>query len=216
LNYFSHYFFDHIPGNHYYNAGLVLPDFARSAEGAKRINTHLEFDPDKQPEFYNLNQGSKQHYQRDASFHNSEFFTQNSKLLAELFNTYNFPKEGQRMWFIEHILLELLLDRALIRRHRDVLDDFYYSLRRSRLKTVIDFLVLSGKDGSGGFTRFWNGFLEAEYLQYYLVDEKFIYSLNRIFQRARQPELTDVQADIILRIIGELEGKMYETAMKGL
>lgn len=214
MNYFSHYFFDRIPGNHYYNTGLVLPDFARAAEGAKRININLEFDPDNQPEFYNLNRGSKQHYQRDAGFHNSEFFTQNSKLLGELFNTYNFPKENQRMWFIEHILLELLLDRALIRRHRDVLDDFYYSLRRSRLKTVVEFLAYSGKDGSKGFSVFWERFLDAEYLQYYLVDEKFIYSLNRIFQRAKQPELTDVQADIILKIVGELEEKVYEAAVK--
>jgi hypothetical protein len=216
LNYFSHYFFDHIPHNHYYNTGLVLPDFARAAEGSKRINIHLEFDPDNQPGFYNLNQGSKRHYSRDATFHNSEFFTQNSKLLEELFIQYNFPKEGQRIWFVEHILLELLLDRALIRKHRDVLEDFYDSLRQTKLQTIIDFLAHSGKDGSTGFSRFWNGFLDAEYLQYYLVDEKFIYSLNRIFQRAKQPELTDVQAGIILRIVGELEGRIYEAAVKGL
>lgn len=201
MNYFSHYFFDRIDGNHYYNAGLILPDFARSAEGEKNIKTQLKFDKEKQPEFHFLNKGSKAHYATDGFFHNCDFFKHNNQLFEDLFIEHQFPREGQRLWFISHILFEMVLDRVLIRLHRGKLDDFYTSLRTVSLQVVIDFLALSGKDGTGRFTQFWKGFLEAQYLQYYLVDDKLVYSLNRILLRTKQPELTEQQAAVLTQIV---------------
>lgn len=201
MNFFSHYYFDHIEGNHYYNTGLVLPDFARSAAGEKHINIQLKFDKLKQPDFYNLNKGSKTHYSSDGFFHNCSFFKDSNQLFEDLFIEHSFPRDGQRLWFISHILFELVLDRVLIRQHRDKLDDFYASLGRVDLQVIIDFLALSGKDGTDAFTRFWNAFMQAKYLQYYLVDEKLIYSLNHILLRTRQPELSQLQADILIKIV---------------
>lgn len=201
MNYFSHYYFDHIKGNHYYNAGLVLPDFARSAAGAKNINIQLKFDKLNQPDFYNLNKGSKTHYSSDGFFHNCSFFKDSNQLFEDLFIEHEFPRQGQRLWFISHILFELVLDRVLIRNNRDILDDFYTSLKRVDLQIVIDFLAESGKDGTDKFTKFWEGFLKAQYLQYYLVDDKLVYSLNRVLQKVRQPELTTEQATILINIV---------------
>lgn len=201
MNFFSHYYFDHIEGNHYYNTGLVLPDFARSAAGEKHINIQLKFDKLKQPDFYNLNKGSKTHYSSDGFFHNCSFFKDSNQLFEDLFIEHSFPRDGQRLWFISHILFELVLDRVLIRQHRDKLDDFYASLGRVDLQVIINFLALSGKDGTDAFTRFWNGFMQAKYLQYYLVDEKLIYSLNRILLKTRQPELSQKQAEILIKIV---------------
>lgn len=201
MNYFSHYYFDHKEGNHYYNAGLVLPDFARSAAGEKNINTRLIFDEHTQPDFYHLNQGCEAHYATDGFFHNCDFFHHNNKLFDGLFAEHQLPRQGQRLWFLSHILFEMVLDRVLIRLHLPKLNDFYTSLRTVELSKIIEFLALSGKDGSDRFSKFWNGFLEAQYLQYYLIDEKLIYSLNRVLQRAKQPELSNEQVEILTRII---------------
>ncbi len=200
MNYFSHYYFDHIKDNHYYNAGLVLPDFARSAVGAKNINIQLKFDSEKEPFLYFLNKGSKAHYATDGFFHNCSFFKDSNQLFEDLFIAHKFPRAGQRLWFISHILFELVLDRVLIGQHREKLDDFYASLKAVNLNSVITFLGKSGKDGTDKFTKFWNGFLEIQYLQYYLVDEKLVYSLNRILQKTKQPELTQEQATILIKI----------------
>lgn len=205
MNYFAHYYFDHKEANPYYNAGLVLPDFARSAAGNKHINTSLEHDFTLQPHFFHLNEGSKQHYATDGFFHNTPFFSHCTHFIEDLFVKHNFPKDGQRFWFLSHILFELILDRVLIQQHPQKLDDFYTALRQCSLKTVVDFLALSGKDGSDRFSKFWNGFLEAQYLQYYLIDEKLLYSINRVVTRAKQPELNEAQALAFIPVVHNAE-----------
>lgn len=208
MNYFAHYFFDHQPENHYYNAGLLMPDFARVADGAKRINIHLDFDGNLQPTLHQLNKGSQQHYHTDARFHNSTFFKHQTSRLEELFALHNFPRHNQRLWFLSHILFEVLLDRVLIQHHPQKLDEFYASLQNVQLDTVIEFLAHSGKEGKGRFSNFWNGFLESQYMQYYVKDESFLYSINRILQRAAQPKLDLIQSEALLNIVHEMEKEL--------
>lgn len=208
MNYFAHYFFDHQPENHYYNAGLLMPDFARVADGAKRINIHLDFDGNLQPTLHQLNKGSQQHYHTDARFHNSTFFKHQTSRLEVLFALHNFPRHNQRLWFLSHILFEVLLDRVLIQHHPQKLDEFYASLQNVQLDTVIEFLAHSGKEGKGRFSNFWNGFLESQYMQYYVKDESFLYSINRILQRAAQPELDLIQSEALLNIVHEMEKEL--------
>lgn len=208
LNYFAHYFFDHEPENHYYNAGLLMPDFARVADGAKRINTRLEFSADVQPRLYQLNRGSQQHYQTDARFHNSEFFKQHTTRLDELFTKHKFSRHNQRLWFVSHILFEVLLDRVLVQQHPQKLAEFYSSLQKVDIETVIDFLAHSGKEGRGRFSNFWNGFIESQFIQHYTNDESFLYSMNRILQRASQPEMDNAQGEAMLGIVHEMETEL--------
>lgn len=210
MNYFAHYFFDHKANNHYYNAGLVLPDFARSAAGNKHINTQIQHNQETHPHFHQLNQGSHQHYATDGFFHNSKFFHHCTKYIDGLFVAHNFPKDEQRLWFISHILFELILDRVLIKQHRHKLDDFYHALHSCQLQTIVDFLALSGKDGTGNFTKFWHGFLEAQYLQYYLIDDKLLYSLNRILLRAKQPELNEAQTTAFFPLVHAAEEEIAQ------
>lgn len=183
-----------------------MPDFARAAEGNKHINVLLDYDKETTPHLHNLNAGSHQHYETDKKFHNAEFFKINTEKLEHLFIAFEFPREGQRLWFLSHILFELLLDRVLIKLHPKKLDDFYNSLLSVDLEVVIEFLAQSNKEGRGRFSNFWNGFLEAKYLHYYVQNDSLIYSLNRVITRAKQPELTEAQTTVLLKIIEEMEG----------
>jgi hypothetical protein len=205
LNYFAHYFFDHEPGNHYYNAGLVMPDFARVAEGSKHIDIKIEFDPENQAYLYQLNRGSARHFQSDATFHNSVFFKHHTELLDGMFTRFEFPRKNQRIWFLSHILFEILMDRVLITLYPKKLEDFYSSLREADLAVVVEFLAQSGKDGSTRFSNFWKGFIEANYMQHYVKDESFLYSINRVITRAKQPELTAAQSEALIKIVHEME-----------
>lgn len=185
-----------------------MPDFARVAEGEKHINIKLEFDPNGQPHLHQLNRGSAQHYHTDAIFHNSAFFKSNTQLLDELFTRFEFPRENQRIWFLSHILFEILMDRVLITLYPKKLDDFYTSLREADLAVVIKFLAESGKDGNGRFSNFWAGFNESRYMQYYVNDDSFLYSINRVITRAKQPELTETQATSLLKIVHHMEQEL--------
>ncbi len=182
-----------------------MPDFARVADGAKRINTKLEFSVNAQPRLYQLNRGSQQHYQTDARFHNSEFFKQQTARLDGLFTKHNFSRHNQRLWFVSHILFEVLLDRVLVQHNPQKLAEFYASLQKVDIETVIDFLAKSGKEGRGRFSNFWNGFIESQFIQHYTNDESFLYSMNRILQRAAQPEMDTQQGEAMLRIVHEME-----------
>ena len=52
---------------------------------------------------------------------------------------------------------------------------------------------------------FWKGFIEANYMQHYVKDESFLYSINRVITRAKQPELTTAQSEALLNIVHEME-----------
>lgn len=188
-----------------------MPDFARVAEGAKRIQIGLEFHPVEQQLLHQLHLGSKQHYQSDAVFHNSEFFKKNTHLLDELFTRHDFPRQNQRIWFLSHILFELLIDRVLIQQYPQMLQDFYTSLHKTDLEVVVAYLQYSKKDGAGQFTKFWKGFIESQYMQYYVLDDKFLYSINRILQGAKQPPLTNEQETILVAIVKEMEVELKGT-----
>lgn len=185
MNYFAHYFFSR-NDDAYYNTGLILPDFSRSAEGRRKLL--LEKAPPS-AEFSSLKNGCLNHYECDEWFHESSFFKQACSFLEEELKTISLG--SQKKWFLAHILAEMLLDRMIIDRFPDELDSFYRDLNHVDWAKIETFLMHCGKSNFDRFHRHQEAFREHKYLYYYKEDQGLIESLDRVSRRTGQEPFTD-------------------------
>lgn len=201
MNYLSHFFIDRIPGAHYYNAALILPDITKA--WIKKIDpTKL---PSPSPIQSELLKGSLQHYHSDKLFHGSAFFEKYQELIN--LKLKNIPLSGDvtRKWFIAHVLTELLIDRQIVKTHKTYADDFYDSLDQVDDRELSLFLGYFGMADSGDFLKFLNHFRNARYIYYYADNNKFLYSLGRIMMRVGIKELGEKDGRVLLEAILEIE-----------
>lgn len=178
VNFFAHYYFDHLKGLHEFNTGLVLPDFIRNFVKGKRWKP-IPVQQIEELEYYR--KGALAHIGRDQKFHSSLFFKEAANEMRELINEIPENNKVNRVWFAAHLLSEMMLDRILIKEKRGWLDDFYQSLENSSRIGLEQFLIASGIEKSPEFINGLDRFTEAKYLYHYLDNEAMVYSLNRVY-----------------------------------
>ncbi len=202
MNYLSHYYVDHIPDNHYFNAALILPDITK-----RWIKTFRQ--PPPSPRFsdsqFQLLEGSLQHYASDHQFHTSPFFDHYQDTINRSLKQVPFSNAVQRKWFIAHILTELLIDRQIVNLHPGIVDGFYHSLSEVKMEELLPFLNHYGMSDTANFTKFFNHFREVRYIYYYADNNKFLYSLNRIMMRVGIAELNTKDSKMLLDAILSIE-----------
>jgi hypothetical protein len=201
MNFLSHHFF-YYQNDPYYNVGLILPDWSRSAAGKRKV----EWIDNTQPNGLELSllKGCKAHYEGDDWFHNCDFFIQVTDLVAKEIGrekAQNGLFAGQRGWFMAHILTEMLLDRLIIEADAYALDRFYSDLRAVPFKEIEAFLLKSGKTDMGRFPLAHKAFIESEFVRFYANAEGLTESLNRVVQRTGQNAFTEEEFNCIRRNI---------------
>jgi hypothetical protein len=189
MNFFSHFLVDSIPGNPTYNAALIAPDLFRHF-----LSKNNRFDWKKiihQPQYApenlkNFCQGSIQHINRDALFHQSDFFEtiyQNHRTQWEKLH----ETEGvQRWWFTLHVSIELIIDKLLIENNLDNLV-FFYSTLENETKTYLEFLDIVEHPEKEKFITRFNRFKESQYLFHYRNMEGILYALFKIHESLKIP-----------------------------
>ncbi len=200
MNYFSHFWVDGKEDNHYYNTGLILPDFAR-----KHVKTFLNAPAGMQHNFQLLHQGCLMHYQADKAFHTSAFFANLLQQSNYIINNAAFSKSVQRKWFLAHILVELMLDRLLVKNNKSALDAFYKSLNSVSEEDLTAFLTLFNGTEIDAFMQHFIHFSSVQYIYFYADNIKFVYSLNRIMMRAGVGELSILDQEVLLQVVLTLE-----------
>lgn len=202
MNYFSHYYFDHKKGNPYFNVGLVLPDFSRSAKGGPRkLNPKIQDLSETERSIW---EGCLGHYKRDDWFHSSPIMSNAEQFFNTLFKNKNYLI-GYKTWFVFHILTEMAIDRVMIKKFPLDLKEFYDDLNAVNLNTLAGFLIKCGKLNTDNFESFYNRFTQAEYLFYYIRDDKFCYSLNRVLTRSKQPEMSSAFSEDLCYLFPQIE-----------
>jgi len=211
LNFFAHYFFDHELERHPFNAGLVMPDLIRNFLPGRR------FQPNKvniallEKEGAELLAGSLRHLERDKEFHQSPFFVKSEAQLGELFRREKLEHHIPRVWLAAHLVLELMLDRVLMKQHPGMLDNFYHSLDHTEREELNAFLHASLHIAYSTFHEGWNRFRQSRYLYYYTEDEKFAYSIMRIYMRAGvSAEWNDEQLQALQAMLEPTEAIIFE------
>lgn len=205
MNFIAHYHFTHKPGNAYHNLGIVLPDLARNFVTAPRIKPELlqpvlQLEPHK-----HLNEGARQHYALDKFFHNSPFFEEGYRFVKDSIHKAGFDDSFTRFFFLNHIFLELMLDRYIIGKHSPAIDGFYHSLQEIENEPLSSYLELNGVETKELFIQRFHQFREIRYLYHYTNNEKLIYSLNRILMRVGLYGLSAHNQERLIPCIEETE-----------
>ncbi|MBI1223581.1 MAG: hypothetical protein GC180_13345 [Bacteroidetes bacterium] len=200
MNFLSHHFF-YALDDAWHNTGLILPDWSRNAKGRRKLEWKKS---EGSPEFhFRLWSGCQKHYEADEWFHDCHYFlacceqVESDLGLAQQGGLFL----GQRKWFLAHLLAEMLLDRLIIEKYPGALDSFYSDLIKVPFRDLKDFLLTSGKIDMANFERSHRGFIESEFIRYYIDDRGLAESLSRVVQRTGQVPLTsDELTSLTLRM----------------
>lgn len=189
MNFLAHYFFDGVNNAPPYNLGTVLPDLMGMVRRGWKLaykDLHKPFDPLQQA----IAEGVIAHLQMDEWFHKTSFFQAGrEKVKLTLLNAgIQFPPH--RPGFLAHIMLELLLDRLIIKHYPKVVSNFYQELEQVEMATIRTFFHAAGQPFDEHFPGFFSKFLEKRFVFRYADDQQLLKALNSIGQRVRQPAIT--------------------------
>lgn len=207
MNYLSHYYCDFPEERPYYVLGLILPDLVRELEGKKMrfIPAELPDDSDN-PIFRQLNQGISRHLEVDLHWHNSSFFFESVERIKLLLESCNFESIPNRIFVFAHVLLELLIDRVLIKADRQPMEKFYTTLEMVEKEPIMAFFQEHGqlKRPEAVFERV-RFFCKDRFLYRYPDNEMMLFALNVLNQKVGNSVITKDDESMLLDCIQEIE-----------
>lgn len=205
MNFFAHYYFDKLENNPIHTFGLLTPDLLRNFtpnDYDKKRLQHPEIDT-----FWHL--GISKHFLRDKNFHNSDFFTSTYQECHETIKSTFEACEIRRFWFALHVMIEMILDKVLIQKNTNELDQFYIELKESILH-IPTLLPQINHVNINQFETRMNRFIESQYLYKYMENNGIVYGLNRIFNQvgADKSEWTSAQYFKLNELVEYMEIKI--------
>jgi hypothetical protein len=201
MNILSHFYFDQHENQPYYNIGLVLPDLMSMFKRGWKFkgNKNVEISKDE----LLLAKGIKQHYKRDAVWHNSDFFFENTKSFRVKLEESNFYYPKPRLDFISHIALELCIDKVLMDKETKVVDIFYELLEHAQRRTIFNLLDTENGFDKEGFNGFLDRFIERKFLKNYQNQGGLAFVINRILNRVGLPEIEDKELGVFETVLAD-------------
>ena len=209
MNILSHYFIDRNHPSPYYLLGVIMPDLIAHFNQKLRKPVFQYQTPDSTEHLQILN-GIKRHYEIDAIFHSSNFFRHYSSYIKDHVLKHDLPSFRRRTYFLAHVLLEMLLDRLLIKQYPGLLVEAYKTIKSIKLATVSSYLAQIGKsDFQSEFFNTFTDFIRRQYLFYYTDNEKFISALIWMYNKINPvtPAREEVKQLITLTEQIEIEHK---------
>ena len=195
MNFLSHYYHEQPCDDPYFAAGLMLPDILSNY--SHRAGTVVKLLPwrmakPQTAELSALVAGIKQHYAVDGAFHPSDFFEENTHFIRRLITNYPFTCFARREYAVAHILLEIILDRSILRHSRKVCDLLYALLHQVDQEYVEVLLTQNGHIGHAcGAAGHFDRFRVQRFLYDYMDDHRLVELLGYINRRLGNPPLTD-------------------------
>lgn len=175
--------------------------------GWKPVN-RKQYDFDD-PEAFLIWQGFQQHLKADALFHNTEFFTGQTKNIRFVLERTGLVQPGLRLFFVAHVLLEILLDRIIIKKYPEIPDRFYNDLDVIGEDTVSSFFANMDSQVPDRLFRMLARFKEHRYLYSYVDDERLFFALNRIMERGGQIPYPDSVLPVFSMAVAEMESTLF-------
>ena len=161
--------------------GVALPDLAGVHDRrAPRVALEVasRFEEEGAPL---LARGVRAHHAADSCFHELPAFKEEcSAIRGEL---AKLPLESVRGFFLAHLLLEVLLDAALLEGDPTLVTRFYEAIETSPREKAAR--LVSSKDAPG-LERWIDRFLRARFLNDYATDEGLVFRVEQVLNRARQ------------------------------
>lgn len=196
MNYLAHgWRFAHEP---YVLAGTAVPDWLNVIDRRMKVRskTAALFVEHDDPATAAIARGIVQHHRDDAWFHESPTFVQLSGQFSRQLAAVLPGDEGFRPWFLGHILVELLLDAALIEEDPRRLDDYYAALAAidpAVTQAAVNAIATKTTDR---LVVLLPRFLAERFLYDYLDDGKLLSRLNAVMRRVGLPQLPGEVAEL--------------------
>lgn len=175
----------------YLLAGTAVPDWLNVIDRKMKVRSRtatlfLEHDD---PATRSIARGIVQHHRDDAWFHDSPAFMRLSAEFSRQLAAVLPGDEGFRPWFLGHILVELLLDAALVEEDSRRVDDYYAALAALEpavMQTAVNAIATKTTDR---LEPLLPRFLAERFLYDYLDDGKLLFRVNGVMRRVGLPLL---------------------------
>lgn len=191
MNYFAHALpFLDAP---YFAAATGIPDWLTVVDRKVRPRRrHIEpFLTDTRPVVSAIAGGILQHFRDDARFHETRAFGDLSLELTVLVRDHLGADSGFRPAFLGHLLVEVLLDAALIADHPDQLEAYYVALERVDPALIEAAVNEMAPRRTERLAWMIDRFRRTRILSDYVEDAKLFVRLNQVMRRVRLAQLPD-------------------------
>ncbi len=189
MNYFAHGrdFVD----DPYFLAGTAVPDWLSVVDRKVRARGQraAPLCDDADVRVAAVAGGIVQHHADDAWFHETRAFGELSWRFTVAVRDALAPDDTMRPSFLGHILVELLLDDALIRRDPERLERYYLAMESidgAIVEQVVNRIAPRTTDRLAGFIAL---FCRERFLWDYADDGKLMMRLNQVMSRVGLPSL---------------------------
>ncbi len=189
MNYFAHgRRYTHDP---YFMTGTGVPDWLSVVDRKVRVrlNAVEAFDADGDPQVAAVARGIRQHLVDDDWFHRTPAFAELSWQLTVTVRDALTPDPGLRPQLLGHILVEVLLDDALIAADPAGLDAYYAALETVDTSVVQTTVNRLAKRPTDKLAAMIEHFARLRILSDYRDDEKLWTRLNQVMRRVKLVEL---------------------------
>ncbi len=188
VNFLSHYYFDQDQSPEFI-VGISIPDIAGNFSNHynqffKSIDSNSFESKEKA-----IMDGIKKHYLVDAIFHDAPLFDYYCKTLKTRIQQNPWQYKLPRLFFVVHVLFELILDAYLIHSDSTIVNRYYYSIKKVENHTIASVFSYYKKMGLeishiiANFIRFSS----HEFLRLYEVDANLVTGLKHICKKQLIP-----------------------------
>lgn len=197
MNYFAHAcrFLDNPP----LVVGTAVPDWLMVCDRPVRLRTKHAVGPASQwsGPAGQLARGILQHLEDDARFHNSDAFAEVHLAVAGVVRRFPLPPAGPPIAFLSHLVLELLLDAALVAENPGRLEAYYRGLQSVDAAWVQETVNRLAPRPSRHLAEMMVRFRQARILWDYLEDATLLRRLNQVLARTGMAGLPEGFRDAI-------------------
>lgn len=177
----------------FFLAGTALPDWLNVVHRKIRVREKvasewIDHDDDRIARFA---RGVVQHHRDDHWFHQQPAFLElNQRFLRDI-RGYMPDANGMAVWFLAHILVEILIDATLDQTNDGLLDEYYSSIGTVEAEFVE--ALVNRMTGRKADRLAWmiGKFNEVRFLEDYRDDVDLLYRLNQVMGRVQLEPLSD-------------------------
>jgi hypothetical protein len=210
MNYFAHgRRFVHDP---YLLAGTALPDWLNVVDRKVKVRSkHAEaFLDDSDPRQRSLARGVIQHHFDDGWFHNQRAFQELCWQFTVGVRDALPPDDSFRPSFLGHILVELLLDAALIEAEPSLLDAYYDAIEALDPQELAVAVNRMAPRPVERLAELLPLFSRERFLSDYQDDGRLCYRLNQVLSRVGLPRLPAEFTDFLPSARAEVYARAAE------
>jgi len=191
MNYFAHA--RHFLGDPYFVAGTAVPDWLAVVDRQVRLRRRhaAAWVEDPDPRVAALARGTLQHFRDDARFHETRAFAETNLALSAMVRDCLADETGFRPSFLGHLLVEVLLDAALIDEDPERLEEYYRVIDSVDGRFVQETVSRMAPRPTERLALLVDRFAGERFLSDYAEDARLWTRLNQIMRRVQLPPLPE-------------------------